>query len=84
MAIVDDNIYDITDNKRLYMKVFLLILVVLVQIGLWNLAYESGYDDGHSIGWDEGWGLGWEGGHSTGKIEGFDEGFEEGKGVCGL
>jgi hypothetical protein len=72
MAIVDDNKSDITDNKRLYMKVFLLILVVLVQIGLWNLAYESGYDDGHSIGWDEGWGLGWEGGHSTGKIEGFD------------
>jgi hypothetical protein len=76
------------DSKGFYMKVFLFILVVLVSIGLWNLAYDRGHGDGYQAGYESGhhWGhrAGYDEGYYEGKIEGYDEGYDEGKDLCGL
>ena len=78
----DTGVIDVVevDNKGIYMKVFLFILVVLVQIGLWNLAYDRGHEDGYQAGYESGHYVG----KRKGYEEGYEEGYDEGKEICGL
>jgi len=84
IKVIDDKKPDVKDNKGVYLKIFILILVALSQIWLWDLAYDSGYEDGYQDGDYWGHRRGYDEGFYEGEKKGYDEGYDDGKELCGL